>query len=108
MTPVTSPLPTTASPSHRRTDRLYWRRRNHAYHIWVERHIASIVPAGRSVLDLRCEAGDLLNRVRPRVGVGITPDPRLAAVARARYPHLEFRVGNPEQARLERSYDYIL
>jgi glycosyltransferase involved in cell wall biosynthesis len=40
--------------------------------------------------------------------VGVTRDARLAALARQRYPELEFQVGNPEHFRLRRSYDYIL
>ena len=74
----------------------------------MERHIASLVQPGSAVLDLRSEAGDLLYRVRPAVGLGITQDARLAAVARRRYPHLDFRVDNPETVPLERQYDYVL
>ncbi|HEX3244921.1 MAG TPA: glycosyltransferase, partial [Chloroflexota bacterium] len=100
--------PSRLPPADRHADPVYWRRRNRQYHEWVERHIASMVRPGSSVLDLHCEAGDLLHRVRPSLGVGVTRDARLAALARQRYPELEFQVGNPEHFRLRRSYDYIL
>jgi glycosyltransferase involved in cell wall biosynthesis len=100
--------PSTLPAVDRRADRIYWRSRNRQYHEWVERHIASIVTPDSDVLDLHCEAGDLLNRVRPSVGLGITQDPRLAAIARQRYPELAFEVANPEKIKVERSYDYIL
>ncbi len=97
-----------ASPAIRRTDRLYWRMRNRHYHEWVERHIASIVPPGLRVLDLHCEAGDLLSRVKPSDGLGITQDARLAATARQHYPNLEILIEKPENIRLDRPFDYIL
>src|SRR5215212_5818740 len=100
--------PSTLPPADRRADRIYWRRRNRHYHEWIERHIASLVKPGSRVVDLHCHAGDLLNRVRPSVGLGLTQDARLAAVARQRYPQLQFQVGNPEKVHLEHSYDYVL
>jgi hypothetical protein len=108
MTSSTSTPRRRRTTADRRADRLYWRKRNRHYHEWVERHIASIVPPRSVVLDLNCDAGDLLSRVRPSVGVGITQDERLATVARRHYPHLEFRVADPEHVRLDRSFDYVL
>ncbi|MFN0072616.1 MAG: glycosyltransferase [Chloroflexota bacterium] len=95
-------------PWDRRLNRLYWRRRNSHYHAWVEQQIASLVRPGSAVLDLHCEAGDLLNRVQPNGNLGVTGDAYLAERARQRYPHLEFRVADPETVSIDRAYDYIL
>ncbi len=75
----------------------HWRRRNAFYYrelLWLfRRH----VPAGARVLQIGCEAGDLLAELQPSSGVGIDDDPALIELARQRHPEFQFHLGSLDQ-----------
>ncbi len=48
-----------------------------------------IIPPGDAVIQARCGTGDLLHDVKPRVALGLEPDPFFAALCRCRYPDIE-------------------
>jgi hypothetical protein len=48
------------------------------------------------ILELGCGTGWLLDRLQPNRGIGVDFSPAMIEIARARYPHLEFRVGDVE------------
>jgi len=56
-----------------------------------------LVPEGRSILELGCATGDLLNALKPRRGVGIDFSTKMIILAREQYPKLEFRIADIEQ-----------
>ena len=73
-----------------------WRQRNRYFHEEDARYMRFLVPPGLRVLELGCGTGWLLDRVQPKEGIGVDFSPTMIEIARARYPHLEFVVGDVE------------
>ncbi|RPI74713.1 MAG: class I SAM-dependent methyltransferase, partial [Desulfobacteraceae bacterium] len=72
-------------------EREKWIRRNHYYYREQRRYFQFLVPEGRSVLELGCGTGDLLDALKPSRGVGIDLSGAMLEQARRKFPHLEFR-----------------
>ena len=85
-----------------------WRRRNAGYHGAIEQIYRSLVPAGRSVLEVGSGAGDLLASLRPSMGVGIDVSHGMVELARRRHPELRFESAPGETADVGASFDYIV
>lgn len=77
-------------------ERLHWRAKNACYYREQTAFFRSLIPEGRSVLELGSGTGDLLASLRPARGLGIDISPAMVALARRRFPDLEFRVGDVE------------
>jgi SAM-dependent methyltransferase len=75
-----------------------WVARNSYFHESDERYMRFLVSPGLRVLDLGCGTGRLLNALEPSAGVGVDFSEQMIAVARENHPHLEFRVGDIEDA----------
>jgi SAM-dependent methyltransferase len=74
-----------------------WKRRNKYYYEDQERYFKFLVPPGRSVLELGCGTGELLNALRPKRGVGVDFSSGMLRIAKKKYPGLEFRKADVEQ-----------
>ena len=86
-----------------------WRRKSWYYHRDIERLCRRLIPAGASVLDIGCGTGELLAAVAPREGVGVDLSPAMVEQARARFPNLEWHVGDAEALDFGgRTFDYII
>jgi SAM-dependent methyltransferase len=85
-----------------------WARRTQGYHGLVTAVHQSIVPAGASVLEIGCGAGDLLASLEPLDGVGVDVSPAMVALARSRHPALQFEVVAGEDVDLGRTFDYVV
>ena len=90
-----------------------WHQRNRYFHDEDARYLQFLIRPELRVLDLGCGNGDLLSRLRPAEGIGVDFSPAMVAVAKNRYPHLQFIVGdieNAETIRLlgPRPFDVIL
>ena len=66
------------------------------------------MPPGLRVLEVGCGLGDLLATVRPARGVGVDFSPAMIALARQRYPELEFQVADAVEYATAEKFDYIL
>jgi SAM-dependent methyltransferase len=77
-----------------------WRRRSRYFHEEDARYMRFLVEPGLRVLELGCGTGSLLNQLAPSHGVGVDFSPAMIEVARARYPHLQFWVGDVEDPSL--------
>ncbi len=73
-----------------------WRGRNRYYHDDQLKHLRYLIGAGSRVLVLGCGTGDSLNAVDARVGVGVDLSSEVIAVAREKYPRLQFVVGDAD------------
>jgi SAM-dependent methyltransferase len=73
-----------------------WRRRNRYFHKEDARYMRFVVPPGLRVLELGCGTGSLLDCLRPSEGIGVDFSPTMIQIARTRYPHLDFRIGDVE------------
>jgi SAM-dependent methyltransferase len=119
---VDSSEPERSSPRRKRdirelADRLAperdrWIDRNRFYYEEDERYLKFLVPTGRRVLDLGCGTGRLLAALQPSRGVGIDFSSAMIHEARRKHPHLQFEVGDIEDARvferLDGPFDVIL
>jgi len=85
-----------------------WKRRNAYYHRSVEELVASIIPPGRSVLEIGCGTGDVLAALRPSHGVGVDFSERMVARARTKYPQLKFVVGDADALPLRGPFDFVV
>jgi SAM-dependent methyltransferase len=97
------------TPSGRDEDNLLkWRERNRYYYRWLEKIYRFVVRPGSRVLHVGCECGDLLAAVQPGYGVGIDSDESAIALAKRRFPRLNFKVGDPHELQLNEKFDYVL
>lgn len=71
-------------------------RRNRTYYDDRRRLHQQLVAPGLRVLEIGCGLADLLASLAPACGVGLEPDPQLAAAAAARHPGLRIVCGEPE------------
>lgn len=85
-----------------------WIARNRYYHEELARVFSFFIPAGRSVLEIGSGTGQLLNALKPSRGLGLDLSPGMVDVARRRYPHLEFQVGDLERMQIEGRFDYVV
>src|SRR5688500_7339046 len=75
------------------------------YHQLLQRYYGFLVPPGQRVLEVGCGLGDLLAAVRPQAAVGIDFSPATLALARERYPDLEFIEGEASAFAVEGTFD---
>jgi 2-polyprenyl-3-methyl-5-hydroxy-6-metoxy-1,4-benzoquinol methylase len=87
---------------------LKWRRRNQYYYDWLERIYRFVVRPGSRVLHVGCECGDLLAAVKPAYGVGVDGNEKAIALAKRRFPHLNFIAAEPHELQLNEKFDYVL
>lgn len=85
-----------------------WYRRNSYYHDSVERRLRDLVPPGKSVLELGAGTGNLLNAVKPSRGLGLDISPAMVEVSRAKFPLLQFEVGDAETFEFESKFDFVI
>lgn len=88
-----------------------WRTRNAYYYEKLDRFIGSVVPRGKTVLELGCGTGELLASLQPSRGVGIDFAPRMVELASRAHAHieqLEFRVEDIEELETQETFDYVV
>ncbi|MBX3750668.1 MAG: glycosyltransferase [Opitutaceae bacterium] len=79
-----------------------------SYRGLLAHHYNLIIPAGASVLEIGCGAGELLARLHAGRKVGIDLSARQISAARARLPDAEFHVQAGEELSLEGRFDFII
>jgi len=78
------------------SQRASWIDKNRYYHEDLARYFRFLVTEDANVLELGSGTGDLLNALRPARGFGIDISGKMVALARSRFPHLQFRQGDME------------
>jgi SAM-dependent methyltransferase len=82
-----------------------WIEKNSAYYGADRDFMRFLIPAGSRVLDLGCGTGNLLAALEPSYGLGIDLSAKMIDIARRKFPHLEYRVGDIEDDALIESID---
>lgn len=85
-----------------------WSRRSSYYHKDIKFLLNFLIPQDASVLDVGCSTGDVLASLRPRSGKGIDLSPKMVAVAKQKYPDLDFEVMDAENLSENKKYDYVI
>lgn len=101
----------TDSQLHAQTgqERQRWINRNNYYYKSLTRFLQYNVPANKSVLEVGCGTGYLLNALQPSRGMGIDIRADLVDFARATYPALTFRQQDANQPDFGgETFDYII
>jgi ubiquinone/menaquinone biosynthesis C-methylase UbiE len=88
--------------------REHWKRRNRFYHKIIEKQYTFMIPEGSRVLEIGCGTGDLLNAVKPSVGVGVDFSEKFLSIARSKYPHLNFVNANASDFSTGESFEFII
>ncbi len=85
-----------------------WKKRNRFYHKILERHFSFIIPEGAKVIELGCGTGDLLNAVKPAVGVGVDFSEKMLEIARSKHPNLQFIHADVTDFSTDAEFDYVI
>ena len=85
-----------------------WKRRNRFYQKTIEKQYSFIIPENSIVLELGCSTGDLLNAVKPLKGIGIDFSQNALAIAKEKYPHLQFILADAHEFVLDEAVDYVI
>jgi len=89
-------------------EREKWRKRAAYYHRELEKYLRFLIPQGSSVLEIGCGTGELLASLSPGRGIGIDISPKTIDMARSKFPHLQFYVGDAEDLQIHEKFDYVL
>lgn len=85
-----------------------FRQRNSYYYGQLAILARDLVGADKTVLDIGCGMGFLLNDLKPRRGVGVDLSPNAIASAKNKFPHLEFHALDIQKQTVEGTFDVIL
>ncbi|VAW14169.1 Glycosyltransferase [hydrothermal vent metagenome] len=85
-----------------------WKKRNRFYNNAIQEYFAFIIPEDSNVVELGCGTGDLLNAVKPAVGVGIDYSRNMIEIAKKKYPHLSFVHDDVASIDILQKFDYII
>ncbi len=85
-----------------------WYAKNRLYHTYIEHTLKAIVPPGKSVLELGCATGNLLNALEPAHGLGVDLSPAMVTIARRKFPHLRFLARDAESFTSPERFEFIV
>ncbi|MHC4674524.1 MAG: glycosyltransferase [Planctomycetota bacterium] len=85
-----------------------WRKKNQYYYRELTRLFSRHVSPGARVLEIGCQAGDLLDKLQPAYGVGLDENLHLIQMAKKRHPNLNFYAGQIEQIPKNEKFDFVI
>lgn len=85
-----------------------FKEKNRYYYDHIKRFLTENVPVGARVLEVGCGTGELLNHAKPAYGYGIDLSEGMIEIARAKFPHLTFGVGEAENCSVPEWFEYVL
>jgi len=85
-----------------------WNKRNRFYHRIIEKNFSFIIPEGSRVVELGCGTGDLLNAVKPSLGIGVDFSKEMLEVATSKYPNLKFVHADATDYKIDSEIDYVI
>jgi len=88
--------------------RIAWRKKGSYYHEKLEKYLCFLVPEHSSVIEIGCGTGETLAALNPSRGVGIDISPQMVEIARNKFSHLQFEVGDFESLQIEEKFDYVV
>ena len=85
-----------------------FREKNRYYYTLLYKQYRYLIPEGKKVLEVGCSTGDLLNELKPAVGVGIDISARSVEIAARKYPHLKFETCALKDFACHDKFDFIV
>ena len=90
-----------------RNRRKYYNR-NRFYHRSILKYFSMCIPRNSRILELGCATGDLIGNLHPSQGIGVDISDEMIAIAREKYPSVQFVCENAENFTTEMVFDYII
>jgi len=82
-------------------DYLYWKKRNGYYFEQVKNFYKKMIPCGQSILEIGCGTADVMEAVRPKLGIGVDISQEMILIAKKRYPGNLFIICDSENLSLK-------
>jgi len=92
----------------RAKERDKWRRKNRYYYEELEKLLKFIVGEKKSILEIGCGTGETLNNLHPIEGWGIDFSEKMIATAKKKFKHMNFKVADAENYRINKKFDFII
>ncbi len=89
------------------SERKKWRKKGAYYHKELENYLRFLIPSNSSILEIGCGTGDTLASLNPKRGLGIDISPKMIEIAKKKFPHLRFEVGDLENLQTDEKFDYV-
>lgn len=89
-------------------ERDQWKKKNATYYDDIVKCLQFIIPRGKSVLEIGCGTGDLVDALKPERGVGIDISSGMVRTAREKYPAHSFIEMDAEHLKLKEKYDFVI
>lgn len=90
------------------SDRDRYREKNRYYYSLLEKQYRYFIPEGKKVLEVGCSTGELLNALKPSLGIGIDLSYKSIDIARRKFPHFRFQSGEISGLNTGEKFDYII
>lgn len=78
------------------------------YHQLLAVAYGSLVVPGQRILEIGCGLGDLINSLKPTVGIGIDFSEEMLVRARTRHPDLKFVLADAHDFELKETFDVVI
>ena len=85
-----------------------WKKKNSYYWEDVEKLCSFLIPESASVLEIGCGTGDLLAYIQAKKKVGIDYSRNMIAIARRKYPDINFMQMEAEHLNFKETFDYVI
>ena len=85
----------------------YYKRKNSYYYSLLKQLYSSLIPQGKTILEIGCGTGEILNYLNPKHGVGVDISLEMVKIARKKYPNLSFEVCDAENLTIEEEFSSI-
>lgn len=88
-----------------------YKRKNSFYYSSLKSLLGSLIPSGKSVLEIGCGTGELLASLKPSKGLGIDISSEMVSLAKKKYgtnPRLDFKIGSAEKLLINGKWDYVI
>ena len=89
-------------------ERKRWILKNPYFYNELLKTLQYIVNEGAKVLHVRCSTGFILNRLKPKLGIGIDDSEEQLKIARKNYSNLTFIKQDLEEINIDEKFEYIL
>jgi ubiquinone/menaquinone biosynthesis C-methylase UbiE len=85
-----------------------WVKKNRYYYDDLLKFLRFNIPEDSSVLEIGCGTSDILNGIKPLIGLGIDISSGMINIARQKYPHLKFVQMDAEHLSVTGTFNYII
>jgi len=85
-----------------------WKKKSSYYYSLLVELFTRFIPPGETVLDLGCGTGEILNAVRPKVGIGIDFSDGMIKSASRKFPRHQFFASMLEHLAMRRYSGYVI